>query len=48
MLQRTTLLEKKKKKKTELTKILDTIKNKVEMDMKAYNKKASDDFVDLE
>lgn len=48
MLQRTSLLEKKKKKKAELTKMLDMIKTKIEMDMKASNKKSSDDYVDLE
>ena len=48
MLQRTSLLEKRKKKKAEYEKLLMIIKNKVEMDLKHQNKKSDDDFIDLE
>lgn len=48
MLQRTSLLEKKKKKKTEMTKILDLIKGKIESDFKGQNKKSAEDFIDME
>jgi len=48
MLQRTSLLEKKKKKKAEMTKVLDLIKTKIEIDFKAQNKRSADDFIDME
>lgn len=47
MLQRTSLLEKRKKKKNEFDKMLQTTRTKIELDMKQQNKKADDDFVDL-
>lgn len=48
MLQRTSLLEKRKKKKAELDKNLGIVKILVERDLKVQNKKSEDDFVDLE
>jgi hypothetical protein len=48
MLQRTSLLEKRKKKRAELDKLLLTAKNLVERDIKQSNKKGEDDYIDLE
>ena len=48
MLQRTSLLEKRKKKKAELDKNLGIVKTLVERDLKVQNKKSEDDFVDLD
>ena len=47
MLQRISLLERKKKKKADLDKLIATIKHKIELDLKQKNKKGEDDFVEL-
>ena len=47
MLQRTSLLEKRKKKKTELDKVAGTTKAGIERDLKWQNKKSQDDYIDL-
>ncbi|CDW75095.1 UNKNOWN [Stylonychia lemnae] len=47
MLQRTFLLEKKKKKKIELDKHVSIGKSKLEFDLKSQNKKSDQDYVDL-
>lgn len=47
MLQRTSLLDKKKKKKVELEKVVSMAKNKIEYDLKHQNKKGDDDYIDL-
>jgi len=48
MLQRTSLLDKKKKKKLELDKVVTLAKGKIELDLRQQNKKSGDDYVDLE
>lgn len=48
MLKRTTLLEKKKKKKNELDRVTQLVKTKIEFDLKNQNKKMEGDYVDLE
>lgn len=48
MLQRTSLLERRKKKKTEFEKIVQTVKGKIELDLRSQNKKSDDDFVELD
>eukprot|EP00347_Sterkiella_histriomuscorum_P010288 403376879 len=48
MLKRTSFLDKKKKKKAELDKILSIVKTKIEFDLKTQNKKKDQDYVDLE
>lgn len=48
MLQRISLLERKKKKKADLDKLVATIKQKIELDLKQQNKKGEDDFLALE
>jgi len=47
MLQRTNLLEKRKKKKVELDKISQTTRSGIERDLKMQNKKSNDDYLDL-
>lgn len=48
MLQRTCLLEKKKKKKAELEKLVAMANAKIRLDLKTQNKKADDDYLDLD
>ena len=48
MLQRTSLLEKRKKKKAELDKNLGIVKILVERDLKVQNKKSDDDYVEFD
>ena len=48
MLQRTSLLEKRKKKRNDLDKHISTCRGKVEQDIKAVNKKSDADYIDLE
>jgi len=47
MLHRTSLLEKRKKKKNDVDKHIATCRGKVEHDLKASNKKSDADYVDL-
>ena len=48
MLQRTSLLEKRKRKRVELDKLLAIAKSLVERDIKQSNKKVEGDYIDIE
>jgi hypothetical protein len=48
MLQRTSLLERRKRKRNDLDKHVATFRSKVDVDLKQANKKSDSDYVDLE
>ena len=48
MLQRISLLERRKKKKVDLEKAIQVTRSKLEVDLKQQNKKSEDDYLELE
>jgi len=48
MLQRTSLLERRKRKRNDLDKHVATFRSKIDVDLKLANKKSEQDYVDLE